>query len=192
MRELAAEPVALEFLAPDREFRYRPLAVLEPFGLGQAPRYTLKGLVEGCGGSHRRGRLEEVDVSGKRARASDGSWIEYDALVVAVGARPRAALRGAITYAGVHDALTHRRLLDRLTAMRQGTLVFALPTGAAWPLPLYELALLTAAELEDKSLADIRLVLVTPEPTPLSVFGEAASQTVASFLAERGIEVITG
>jgi sulfide:quinone oxidoreductase len=192
LRALAAEPVALEFLAPDREFRYRPLAVLEPFGLGQAPRYTLEGLVESCGGSRRRGRLEEVDVSGKRAQASDGSWIEYDALVVAVGARPRAALRGAITYSGVHDALTHRRLLDRLTARRQGTLVFALPTGASWPLPLYELVLLTAAELRDKSLADIRLVLVTPEPTPLSVFGEAASQTVASFLAERGIEVITG
>ena len=192
LRALAREQVALEFLAPDREFRYRPLAVVEPFGLGQVPRYTLEGLVEGCGGSRRLGRLEEVDVSGKRARASDGTWLEYDALVVAVGARPRAALRGAITYAGAYDALTHRRLLDRLTARRQGTLVFALPTGPSWPLPLYELVLLTAAELRDKSLADIRLVLVTPEPAPLSVFGDAASQTVASFLSDSGIEVITG
>ena len=192
LRALAVEQLALEFLAPDREFRYRPLAVVEPFGLGRAPRYTLEGLVQGCGGSRRLGRLEEVDVSGRRARASDGSWLDYDVLVVAVGARPRAALRGAITYAGAHDALTHRRLLDRLTARRQGTLVFAVPAGACWPLPLYELVLLTAAELRDKSLANIRLVLVTPEPAPLSVFGEAASQTVASFLADSGIEVITG
>lgn len=192
LRALAEERVALEFLAPDREFRYRPLAVVEPFGLGRAPRYDLRKLIEGCGGTHHLGRLAAVDVTNKRAQASDESWIEYDALVVAVGARPRASLKGAITYVGQHDALTHRRLLNRLTARQQGTLVFAVPAGPSWPLPLYELALLTAAELRDRSLAAIKLVLVTSEPAPLSIFGASASETTASLLAERGIGVITG
>jgi sulfide:quinone oxidoreductase len=192
LRDLAGERVSLAFLAPDREFRYRPLAVVEPFGLGRSPRFALEGLVAGCSARRHRGRLAEVDVQSRRARTDRGSWIEFEALVVAVGARPRPAVKGTISYVGHHDALTHRRLLNRLTQRQEGTLVFAVPDGPSWPLPLYELALLTAAELRTNGLSTVKLVLVTPEASPLSIFGAQASQTVADLLVERGIEIISG
>jgi sulfide:quinone oxidoreductase len=192
LRDIAAERVSLEFLAPDREFRYRPLAVVEPFGLGRAPRYALSGLLAGCAAHHHPGRLDAVDLANQRARTASGAWIDYDVLAVAVGARPRPAVHDAISYAGWHDALTHRRLLDRLTQLGEGKLVFAVPAGPSWPLPLYELALLTAAELHANALTGIKLELVTPEPAPLSLFGTEASETVAALLADRGIELISG
>src|SRR6266540_2463085 len=45
-------------------------------------------------------------------------------------------------------------------AVRQ--LVFALPGGVGWPLPLYELALLTATFLAQRAIERVELTLVTP------------------------------
>jgi sulfide:quinone oxidoreductase len=74
--------------------------------------------------------------------------------------------------------------------MESGTVervAFAIPAGIVWPLPLYELALLTAAHLEARRVVDVELVFVTPEEEPLAVFGSRASEAVRTLLAERGI-----
>jgi sulfide:quinone oxidoreductase len=54
-------------------------------------------------------------------------------------------------------------------------------------LPLYELALLTAAWLFDRRVAGARLTLVTPERAPLAAFGDRASDTVAELLDRYGV-----
>src|SRR5438552_6587108 len=66
-------------------------------------------------------------------------------------------------------------------------IVFALPAGVAWPLPLYELALLTSAYLVDRGTTGVEIVLVTPEERPLALFGSQASEAIAELLAARGI-----
>ena len=53
--------------------------------------------------------------------------------------------------------------------------LFVVPGDAGWTLPLYELALLTAYELP----AGPELMVVTPEPRPLDLFGPIASEAVA-------------
>ena len=53
LRRLAEERVDIELLAPDRDFFYRPLAVAEPFGAGEAFRFDLRALATGCGARHR-------------------------------------------------------------------------------------------------------------------------------------------
>jgi sulfide:quinone oxidoreductase len=65
-----------------------------------------------------------------------------------------------------------------------------MPAGISWPLPLYELALLTAVHLADSG-ADVDLQLVTPEPRPLQLFGSAASEVVVELLDRHGIELLT-
>jgi sulfide:quinone oxidoreductase len=65
-----------------------------------------------------------------------------------------------------------------------------MPAGVSWPLPLYELALLTAVHLADSG-ADVRLELVTPEPRPLQLFGDAAGRAVAELLGQHGIGLRT-
>jgi sulfide:quinone oxidoreductase len=66
-----------------------------------------------------------------------------------------------------------------------------MPGGATWALPLYELALLADSELSKQGVQGTSIVIVTPEDTPLHVFGRAASERVGELLAERGIEVVT-
>jgi sulfide:quinone oxidoreductase len=61
-----------------------------------------------------------------------------------------------------------------------------------WPLPLYELALLSAAHLGSLGVSDVDWKLVTPETAPLDIFGSQASRAVAALLDEAGIEVVTG
>jgi sulfide:quinone oxidoreductase len=71
------------------------------------------------------------------------------------------------------------------------SITFALPTLNAWPLPLYELALLTKVWLEDTGGTQVRVDLVTPEPEPLALFGGEASNSVRSLLETRGIGLHT-
>ena len=66
--------------------------------------------------------------------------------------------------------------------------MFAVPSGIVWPLPLYELALLTATELERDGVA-AELTVVTSEPSPLALFGRTASHYVGKLLEEREILV---
>ncbi|HEV2060610.1 MAG TPA: hypothetical protein VGR11_14740 [Solirubrobacteraceae bacterium] len=67
---------------------------------------------------------------------------------------------------------------------------FALPSPSIWPLPLYELALLTAHELrEHNSRTTVRIV--TPETHALELFGPAARGAVCPTLASLGVDLST-
>ncbi|MEA2312979.1 MAG: sulfide:quinone oxidoreductase, partial [Solirubrobacteraceae bacterium] len=67
-------------------------------------------------------------------------------------------------------------------------IAFVVPAGATWSLPLYELALMTADRVWDSGLS-VELTLVTSEPSPLAIFGPAASRSVSEMLAAAGIDV---
>jgi sulfide:quinone oxidoreductase len=69
------------------------------------------------------------------------------------------------------------------------SIAFALPAGIGWPLPLYELALLTDAYLTDRGTRGVKIILVTPEEKPLALFGDRASNAIKELLELRGIEV---
>ena len=68
----------------------------------------------------------------------------YDALLLALGARPEPALTGAITFAGPRDVLAIRETIEALAPGRRHKIAFVAMAGTAWTLPLYELALMTA------------------------------------------------
>ncbi len=58
-----------------------------------------------------------------------------------------------------------------------------------WPLPLYELALMTAGHLHEHGHGDVPVTLVTPEEEPLELFGPAAADAIRPLLASRGVAV---
>jgi sulfide:quinone oxidoreductase len=60
-----------------------------------------------------------------------------------------------------------------------------------WTLPLYELALLTTANLRQRGGASVKAWLLTPEQEPLELFGPAASEAIAPLLAAHGVAVRT-
>ena len=83
------------------------------------------------------------------------------------------------------------RILGRLESGEIDEVVFALPENAGWPLPLDELALLTASRVTAGGRRRA-LALVTPESAPLELFGREASAAVAELLEDHGITLIAG
>jgi sulfide:quinone oxidoreductase len=191
LRQLAEERVELTLVAPDRLFTYRPLAVAEPFGLGSVVSFPLEELTAGSGATYEQGSLELVSPNERSIYTSRSRSLEYDALFVAVGASVSEALPGALTFGGPGDTRAIDMLLEDLESGLVRRVVFAVPTGVGWTLPLYELALLTAERVASARL-DAQLTLVTPEERPLGVFGSKASKTVESLLSEHGVLLRSG
>ena len=190
LRALAPDVVDVELVSSELHFFYRPLAVVEPFGLGSVHRWELSELAHRAGAGFSPGTLTAVDVQERTAQFASGGEIEYDALLLALGARPETAVPGALTFRGQANGESFRLLLDEAKLKRAGRLVFAVPSGPVWPLPIYELALLTASEFEEDKV-DVEIAVVTSEPSPLALFGATVSDAVASLLAERKVSVTT-
>jgi sulfide:quinone oxidoreductase len=186
---IAREYVTVELVAPEREFSYRPLAVAEPFQVGEVRRFPLDRLVDAAGAELRSGMLVGVDADEQRALLADGQSVAYDAVVLALGARPSEAVPGALTFRGPEDRAALAGLLDRVTAGELRRLVFAVPPAASWALPLYELAFLAAEYLAEHMTRGVEVVVVTPEERPLLLFGDAASTAIAELLELRGIRI---
>jgi sulfide:quinone oxidoreductase len=189
---LAREYVSVELLTPERVFTYRPLAVAEPFRVGEVRRFPLDRLVDAAGADLREARLVGVDADAKRALLAGGDSVPYDALVLALGAQPREAVPGALTFRGPEDRAALAGLLDCATAGELRRIVFAMPPTAGWPLPLYELAFLAAEYLTDHLTRGVEVSVVTAEERPLALFGAHASTAIAELLELRGIGIETG
>jgi sulfide:quinone oxidoreductase len=82
-------------------------------------------------------------------------------------------------------------LLTHLSEGRVKRLAFVKPAGASWPLPLYDLALMTAARCAEHGHPEVDLRLITPEEEPPAIFGTNASAGVRRLLAESGITLHT-
>jgi sulfide:quinone oxidoreductase len=139
-----------------------------------------------------RDTLVSVDADTHTIRTGRGEARQFDFLLVAAGARTVEAVPGATLFRGPGDerrlALLHEEYAER----ELRSLAFAVPTLLGWSLPIYELALLTAASLESRGISGVRLSVVTPEPEPLAIFGEKASAAVAELLERAGVELIGG
>ena len=192
LRDLAGDLVDVELLSPDPWFWYRPISVAEPFDSSRAYRFELSGLARAAGVSFSSGSLVGVDAKGHRARLSNGLEVGYDVLVIAAGTRAAVALEGALTFRGSADVEAFRSILTEIEAGQAKRIAFTLPRRAGWPLPLYELALLTAAHVLARGLEGVELSLVTHEKAPLGLLGAAASDAVRGLLEQSGIRLHTG
>jgi sulfide:quinone oxidoreductase len=198
LRDLAADRTELTLVAADPEFTYKPLIVEEPFTYQPAERHELEPAVRELGARFVRGVAGRVHPESNSVvlTESEGSdlgttrELGYDLLVVCVGGRSRAAYRDAVTFRfrSVGDPLEVDDLIARAEAHDSQTLAFVVPPGVAWALPIYELALLTRRRAEDTGHRDLRLIVLSPEESPLILFGRPASDAVAELLRARGVE----
>jgi sulfide:quinone oxidoreductase len=191
LADVAEELVRVEVLAPTSVFSYRPVAVAEPFGLGVVRRFELGRLVERAGATLTVGALAGVDADRRVARTTAGMTVPYDALLIACGAVPKAVVPGSLAFRGPGDTDALGALLAELERGDAARVVFAVPWGAAWPLPAYELALMTARRLE-RAGRDVHVSVVSPEPEPLRLFGRHACDAVRDMLSEAGVEFVGG
>jgi sulfide:quinone oxidoreductase len=189
LRDLLGDRIRIELVSASPEMVYRPLAIAEPFGLGEAHELRLDALAEEQGAEFREDMVAEVDPERRTIGAHSGATLSYDALLLAVGAHGADQLPGALNYDGGPLAnAAYRELLDELEAGRLKRIAFAAPTGLRWGLPLYELALLTAHHARERGLDDVELLLATEEKQPLAMFGQRASEALATMLKAAGVE----
>ncbi len=191
LADLVGDRADLVMAAPEPDFRYRPMAVDEPFSFTPYERRELAPAVAELGGTFIQAGLSAVRPDERVAELSDGSALDYAALVVCVGAHPKPAFPSAITFTVPGPQLDLAGLLVRAREAAPHRIAFVLPSGVAWPLPLYELALLTARRVAERA-EQIEVLVVTPEETPLAVFGVAASEAVAAMLSARGVTTRCG
>ena len=191
LRALSGDRATLTLLAPDPVFHYRPEATSEPFDVAPSRRYDLRAIATDLDAEYHESRLEAVASRRHFVRTASGARHHYDALILATGARAVVGVPGAITFRDQRDIPKIRRVLGEFETGAVRSIVFALPAGCVWPLPLYELALLSARHAQERGLA-IESTVITPEPEPLALFGADASTVVRGLLEERGVRFVGG
>jgi sulfide:quinone oxidoreductase len=191
LHALAGDRVELELLAPAAQLDERPWSVLTPFGAEPAPRVDLGRLVAELGVLRHEDALERVEPDAHVVVTRDGERLPYDVLIVATGARSREAVPGAVTFRGPLSAGAVEGVLARAARDSARRLIFTAPAGHTWPLPLYELALMSSAYLREHGVEAPDITVVTPEPEPLAALGAKPSAAVAAALERHGVRVIT-
>lgn len=190
--KLAEDRVKPVLVTPDPEFLYKPLVVEEPFSPEPAERRALAPIAEELGAAFIQQAVSEVTPDRHELRLGDGEALAYDAAIVCVGGRAQPAFRRAISFEVTPEPLEIDRILTDSAEHPPQAVAFVVPPGVAWSLPLYELALLSRRRADELGLADLTLLLVTPESSPLIAFGSAASEAVTQLFSARGIGLRTG
>jgi sulfide:quinone oxidoreductase len=177
-------------LAPDPEFVYRPMTVREPFGFELARRYPLEEIARDIGVKLRADGFKWLDADRRIVHTEGGEELSYDALLLALGARMHPRFEHAITIDDERiDELLHGLIQD-IEGGYVRRLAFIVPGRMGWPLPIYELALMTAGRAYDMNI-ELSVTIATPEDAPLAIFGRDASETVRQLLEKNGILTIT-
>ena len=190
LRDLAPERVRTTLLAPDSTFVYRPARVKEPFGFAAAQTYPLGELAQDIGARLVSGRLGSVDAGRSIVHTEQGDELSYDALLLATGAQLRPAFSHGVS---IDDSRIDEQLHGLIQDVEGGyvhSIAFVAPPGVAWPLPAYELALMTARRAYGMQ-TEVAITIATPEDAPLAVFGDKVSVEVGRLLGENGITTIT-
>jgi len=193
LRALAGERVDITLVTPDRRFVNRSMAVDQPFKTQRWRGIRMDRVAAEHNAGWHRGALDRVEHHRSVAVTKDGHELPYDSLVLALGARPDREWHadGVLTFHDGRDGPGYRLLLHQLREGRVNKLAFVKPSGATWPLLLYDLALMTAADCAAHQRLEVELSLITPEEEPLGIFGASASAAVARLLNQRGVSVHT-
>src|SRR4249919_3356390 len=144
LRRLAGDQIDITLVSPSGTLVYRPLAVLEPFGAALVNRYPVARIVADTRIRWIRAGLDWVDRTANIAHAG-GEDIRYDALLLAIGGHQVPAPGGVFVFSD-RTAPAYREILEQTWSGAISRIAFVAAAEPSWPLPIYELALLTAAQ----------------------------------------------
>lgn len=189
LADLGRDRTDVTVIAPSTEFVYRPMVVGEPFAHGAARRYPLLPIVRDADATLLQGELGWIDPVRRTIHTKADESIEYDALVLALGASIGKRYKYALTIDDRDLDETTHGLIQDVEGGFIHKLAFVAPGRMAWPLPLYELALMTAGRAYDMGI-DLATTIITPEDGPLAIFGASASSSMTELLARASIGTI--
>jgi sulfide:quinone oxidoreductase len=192
LRRLVSDSVDVVLLAPDEELRYRPLAVDEPFARRGVTRFPTRVIARRTRAEWVQDTLEWLDPDAQAVHTGGGHTLAYDALLLAIGGRLSMPLKHVTMFDDAHADDTFHGLVQDVEGGYTRSVALVLPEGPTWPLPAYELALMTAQRAYSMGEEGLGVLLVTPEPAPLAALGGEVSQAVAGLLDQARVTVYTG
>lgn len=188
-REAIGSTADLQLIAPDRSFRYRPMSPGSLFRPAMERVVAIADLVEQACASWVEDRAAAVLEGEGMVLTRDGETVDFDYLLLALGARPKRTLSQGYVWQRGADPTFLDEILAGIVSGEVGSVAVVAPRGARWPLPAYELALVmawTAAGI------DARVTLITAEERPLASLGSQATDTVVRELDAAGVETVAG
>jgi sulfide:quinone oxidoreductase len=188
LRALAGERVDLTLIAPEDEFVFRPLTVEEPYAVERMREVPMRDAAQEAGAHFVAATIDAVDPQVRAVTPSVGDRLDYDALVLALGAEAVPAVAGALTWDDRSDSELLGGLLQDIEQGYTRGVAVVIPSGPGWPLRGYELALLIKLEAASMS-EDVQVTLIRPEAPPLAQFGKRAEELVAKELERAEIAV---
>lgn len=189
LRRLAGDLVEIAVLAPNDEFVYRPVAVHEAVAFGRTRRYRLEDVARDAEAEWVKDTLASVDSAARVVHTGEGHELRYDALLVAVGGRSVSDLDHVIAFRDAEAGEVYDRVVEDVERGRVRSVAFVVPEGPVYPLPGYELALMTAELARRAGVGVLEVCLVTPEPAPLAAFGGTAGAVVGGMLTQAGVKL---
>jgi sulfide:quinone oxidoreductase len=190
LAHLASEHTEVTLIAPNAEFVYRPMTVREPFAYPTASHHPLQLIASDAGARLLVDELEWIDPEKQIVHTTAGEAVEYDALLLGLGAHARTRFQHARTIDDRRMDETLHGLIQDIEGDYVHSLAFVAAGRMAWPLPLYELALMSAGRAYDMGI-ELTTTIITPEEKPLAIFGSAASDAVAELLEKAKIQMIS-
>jgi sulfide:quinone oxidoreductase len=200
LRALAGRRLDITVVAPELKFLNESMSVEKPFKPQRGRGVSLQRMLDEFDARWVRADIDRIEGAQRVAVTTDGEWLPYEMVVLALGARPEHWVSRsvfdrdgsqALIYCGGRDSPDYRLLLHRIHEGRVRKLAFVKPAGPSWPLALYDLALMTAADCAAHGSTTVELNLVTPEEEPLCIFGTRASAAIRRLLEESGVALHT-
>jgi sulfide:quinone oxidoreductase len=190
LQSLAGDRTQVTVLDPETHLELAARSVEPPFARAGSPRYSLQAICADHGARFNCDALKRVVDHPGTVITADGDELPYDSLVVAVGARREPAYDDALSFRGIDDAESMHGLVQDLEGGYLRRLAFVVPSGITWPLPIYELALLTAERAHSLCLDRVQVSLVTVEAAPLDVFGADLADAITRELVAARIRLV--
>jgi sulfide:quinone oxidoreductase len=188
-RELLGADVELRLIAPEREFRYRPMSTGSLYRPAAERSLAIADIVRDTDATWVRDRVVAVRLTERQIVTRDGETMPFDHLLLAIGGRTEPAVGCGHVWERGRDPGFLDEIITDIVAGRIATVALLIPRGAHWPVPAYELALVlgwTAAATRT------RVTLITAERRPLGALGADATEVVGRELEDAGVELITG
>src|SRR4051794_18348631 len=187
LHALAGYRVEVTILAPEVKFINHSMSVEQPFKPQRVRGIKLEQAARQFHARWHQGSLDRVEHQQRFVITKAGDRLHYDKLVLATGARYEPDFSDSLTYRDGRDGPNYRYLLKQLAQGDVDRVAFVKPPGPSWPLPLYDLALMTAAHCSVSDRSEVELSLVTPEEEPLAAFGKHASDAIRDLLHATGV-----
>ena len=131
------------------------MSTATPFARGHAKTHRLADLAPQLGVEVVHDALMHVHAQAREVETRGGARLRYDALLVAIGAESATAYDRPATWTPDSDPEVFGGLLRDIEEGYTKSVAFVVPPGSSWPLPAYELALMTAWDARGMGMDDV-------------------------------------